>query len=142
MSKSEKKYAVKYAMAHGGGVTVYLPVNPRKGICSACGKTVASGAIKITALHHWYYAYQAKTVKDNPILALENTSELCFYCHDIADALRTLLYANSERIAQVALCIPSSQREKFINVIEYILVKLKEQQKMNPTLAKNLFGGK
>lgn len=140
MIEKPKRWSVKYAMAHGGGVCVYLPFNPRKGKCDACGKTIASGEIKVTALHHWYYAYQPKTVKENPILAIDNTSELCFYCHDIADALRTLLYANQDRITNVALCITPSQREKFINTIDYLLSKLKSQ--MNPIIANRIFGEK
>lgn len=138
MSKPDKPkmWSVKYAMAHGGGVVVYLPFNPRKGKCDACGKSIANGEIKVTALHHWWYAYQPKTVKENPILALDNTSELCFYCHDIADALRTLLYANSERISNVAMCVTASQREKFISTLDYVLSKLKQQ--INPQVAKIL----
>ena|SRR3972149_6232913 len=140
MSKAPK-WSVKYAMAHGGGIVVYLPFNPRKGICSACGKSVVSGEIKVTALHHWWYAYQAKTVRENPVLALDNTSELCFYCHDIGDAIRTILYANPERVAMVAMCLTGIQREKFINVIEHVLVKMKSQG-MNSKLAQKLFGEK
>jgi hypothetical protein len=133
-------FSVKYAMAHGGGIVVYLPFNPRKGKCVACGKVVGVD-IKSTQLHHWWYAYQAKTVRENPILALDNTSELCFYCHEIADALRALLYAQPDRVAMVALCLKGEQRERFIKVIEHVLDKLKSQT-MNPVLAQTLFGEK
>jgi len=73
---------------------------------------------------------------------LDNTSELCFYCHDIADAIRTLLYANPDRVTMVAICLTGVQREKFINVIEHVLVKMKSQQGMNPALAQKIFGEK
>lgn len=133
--KSKRKgYPVKYQMAHGGGVTVYLPFNPRKGKCDACGKQVGV-EIRMTALHHWWYAYQPKTVKENPIFAIENTSELCYGCHQVADAIRALLYANPKRSAMVALCLSSAPREKFIKALEYILVEMKSQ---NIDLAKQI----
>lgn len=137
MSNKPKKYAVKYAMAHGGGITVYLDFNPRKGVCHGCGKSVARGEIRGTQLHHWWYAYQPKTVKDNPVLALDNTSELCFYCHELADAIRALLYSNPERAAMVANCLTGKQREKFISVIDVILIKMKE---VNTRLVDEILG--
>jgi hypothetical protein len=134
MSK-EKGYKIRYEMAHGGGVIVTLPYDPRKHKCDACGKTVASGEIKVTALHHWYYAYQPKTVKENPLLALENTSELCFGCHQVADAIRALLYASPKRVAMVAMLLRGEPRERFIKVLEEVTARLKEQ---DITLAKKI----
>ena len=124
--KKRDGYPVKYQMAHGGGVTVYLPFNPRKGKCEACGKIVGVN-IRMTALHHWWYAYQPKTVKEHPLLALENTTELCYGCHQVADAIRALLYANPKRSATVALCLRSKPRERFIKALEHILVEMKAQ---------------
>lgn len=60
-------YKIRYETAHGGGIVVTLPYNPRKGKCDACKKSVANGEIRVTALHHWFYAYQPKTVQENPI---------------------------------------------------------------------------
>jgi hypothetical protein len=126
--KPERKgYTIRYETAHGGGIVVELPFNPRKGKCDACGKTIASGEIKITALHHWWYSYQPKTVKENPILALENTSELCFGCHQCADAIRALIYASPQRVAMIAELLRGEPREKFIKVLEEITKRLKEQ---------------
>ena len=50
MSK-QKGYQIRYETAHGGGVIVTLPYDPRKHKCDACGKSVAAGEIKVTALH-------------------------------------------------------------------------------------------
>lgn len=131
---SEKKkvpkingYKIRYETAHGGGVVVTLPYNPRKHICEACKKSVAAGEIRVTALHHWWYAYQPQTVKDNPILAIDNTSELCFGCHPLADAIRALLYANPTRVAQVAELLRGEPRAKFIRMIDEVSRRLKEQ---------------
>lgn len=131
MSKKPKKpntgYRMKYAGTHGGGVVVILPEDPRKHRCEACGKSVAAGEIKMTSLHHWWYAYQPQTVRDNPELALDNTSELCFGCHQVADAIRALLYANPVRVAMVAELLRGEPRERFIKVLEVVLDKLKNQ---------------
>jgi hypothetical protein len=133
---SEKKgYKIRYETAHGGGVIVTLPFDPRKHKCDACGKSVALGEIKVTALHHWWYAYQPKTVQENPLLALENTSELCFGCHQIADAIRALVYASPKRVAMVAEQLRGEPRAKFISVLEETLRRLKEQ---DITLAKKI----
>lgn len=120
-------YHIKYAGARGKGVVVTLPEDPRKHICSACKKSVAAGEIRMTALHHWWYAYQPDTVRENPILAVENTSELCFGCHPLGDAIRALLYANPIRVAQVAELLRGEPRERFIRVLEEVLKRLKDQ---------------
>jgi len=60
------------------GKRVQLDHNPRTGICSKCGKTVESGEIKRTAMHHKEYD------ESNP---LAHTVELCVSCH-------TRLHAN------------------------------------------------
>jgi len=112
-----KKYKVKYAGSRGKGIVVSLPFNPRKGVCEACGKSVAKGEIKLTALHHWWYAYRVKTVRENPLLALENTSELCYGCHEVADAIRALLYAKPERVVKVARLLRGDQRKRFAKKI-------------------------
>ena len=118
---------MRYAATNGGGCVITLPYDPRKHKCDACGKSVAAGEIKVTALHHWLYKYRADTVKENPILALENTSELCFGCHQVADAIRALTYANPRRVAMVAEQLRGEPREKFIKVLEEVLRSLKEQ---------------
>lgn len=135
MSEKKKGYKVRYETAHGHGIVVTLPFDPRKHICDSCGKSVADGEIRVTALHHWWYAYQPKTVQENPILAIENTSELCFGCHPLGDAIRALLYANPVRVAMVAELLRGEPREKFIKVIDEVSRRLKEQ---NVDLAKKI----
>lgn len=120
-------YKIRYETAHGNGIVVTLPEDPRKHICDSCKKSVAAGEIRVTALHHWWYAYQPKTVKENPILAIDNTSELCFGCHPLGDAIRALLYANPTRVAQVAELLRGEPRAKFIRVIDEVSRRLKEQ---------------
>jgi hypothetical protein len=131
---SEKKdklpktgYKIRYETAHGHGIVVTLPEDPRKHICDSCKKSVAAGEIRVTALHHWWYAYQPQTVKENPILATDNTSELCFGCHPLGDAIRTLLYANPTRVAMVAELLRGEPRARFIRVIDEVSRRLKEQ---------------
>jgi hypothetical protein len=133
--KNKAGYKIRYETAHGGGVIVTLPFDPRKHRCDACGKSIEKGEIKVTALHHWYYAYQPKTVQENPMLALDNTSEVCYGCHQVADAVRALLYASPVRVAQVAELLRGEPRERFIRVLEEVLRRLKEQ---NIGLAKKL----
>lgn len=128
-SMKNKPYRTRYAGSHRrggkrGGVTVTLPFDPRKGVCEGCGKSVAKGEIKSTAMHHWWYQYHPKTVKANPILALKNTSEFGFCCHPLADSIRALLYAKPERVANVAKCLKGEQKERFINVLKSIVVAL------------------
>jgi hypothetical protein len=96
-------------------VMVPYPANPREGKCDACARTVKSGQIKTTQLHHWIYKYKHNTIKKNPLLALENLSELCYSCHQIADALRQLMDIRDERLKQivlVALLMPNKRDKK------------------------------
>ena len=117
MGKKSKEYRTKYAGSRGKGIYVTLPFDPRKGICQACGKSKAKGEIKYTCLHHWWYEFKPATVKENPILVLKNTSELCYYCHQLADAIRALLYAHPKRVAQVAELLRGEQKERFTNIL-------------------------
>jgi len=74
-----KKQSVKYRRA-----TVLVETNYkiRNKKCSVCGRK------GVTQLHHWKYKYTTKQVKENHILALEETQELCFFCHRIANAMK------------------------------------------------------
>lgn len=54
------------------GKYIRLDHNPRIGKCSKCGRTVKSGEIQKTYMHHDKY------VKSNP---LAHTRELCGRCH-------------------------------------------------------------
>ena len=104
-----KKYNVTY---HRTQIRVPYPRNPRKGVCVSCGRQRGK-EIKMTALHHFFYAYSTKAVKKNPLLALKNTLEVCFPCHQIADGLRAILDKTSiDRMMMVAVHLPAVQLDK------------------------------
>jgi len=65
---------------------------PLTGFCTCCGKKCKGDT------HHFVYAYATKKVRKNPMLALENTTELCFPCHRVANALK-LLHETKDEIA-------------------------------------------
>jgi len=68
----------------GKGFKVDVPYKIRKGRCKCCGKKCW------TNLHHWAYKYKVKEIRKNHLLALENTTELCLPCHDVANSLNLL----------------------------------------------------
>ena len=76
MPKKKKTFRVIY---HNTPIFVPMDSSPRKGICSACRRKKPD--IKVTALHHWKYAYQTKTIKKDPQNALGNSTEFCFSSH-------------------------------------------------------------
>lgn len=55
------------------GKSVAVKENPRKGICSLCGKSIATKEIRITHMHHY-----GEYIDSDP---LANTIELCNSCH-------------------------------------------------------------
>ena len=61
-----------------------LKKNPRDQVCECCNFH------GWTNIHHWRYAYTYTQIRDNNALALENTTELCFPCHLIGNAMRIL----------------------------------------------------
>ena len=132
-----KTYPVSYETAHGKGVVVQLLDNPRKGKCECCGKVVGE-EIKVTALHHNWYAYQPETVRKNPILALDNTIEICYGCHQMADAIRALLYASPSRVARVANCLKGEPRERFKRVLKEVIIVMDKSEKLITPLALSL----
>lgn len=140
MKMAKKKgYRTRYAGSRGKGVVVVLPEDPRKGICEACGKSKHAGEIKVTALHHWWYAYKPATVKQNPYLVLENTSELCYGCHQVADAIRMLIYARPNRVANVGKLLEGVQLQRFLKTLEAVVESLRKTEKnINPLANKIL----
>lgn len=99
------------------------PVQIRRGICSSCNRSKHKGEIKTTQLHHTKYAFETETVLKNPILALENTLELCFGCHPVADGLRDILLSNPrgglrkiEKIIRVIKFLPEEQQLHFTHL--------------------------
>jgi hypothetical protein len=122
-----KQYRMRYAGAGGGGCTITLPFDPRKGICAACGKSrhkIINGEpeIKLTALHHWKYSHSPETVKKNPILILDNTVEVCFACHQVADGLRGIMkMTDPERALAVMVKMPKDLLSKFAIICKLYL---------------------
>lgn len=101
-------------------ITVFVPFPVRKKKCVVCGRSVAKQEIKTTQRHHTKYAYELETVKKNPVLALENSLEVCFSDHMIADALRGLLLSNPrgglrkiENMVNVITFLPEEQQIHF-----------------------------
>lgn len=129
MSKKLKKYGVTYQKTR---ILVPYPRNPRTGICKVCGRSKAKGEIKTTQLHHWFYAYETKTVKKNPLLALENTIEVCFRCHKIADWLRDATTGtrpeNIKWIIDVAKQMPEWMQKRFTRICELWLKEIEKEK--------------
>lgn len=73
------KQAVTYK---GKRIVVDVSYDVRKGVCECCGKK------GLTSRHHWLYEFTLKQVREQPVLALKNVSELCFLCHGAANTLR------------------------------------------------------
>ena len=71
--------------------------------CQACG---AEGR---TEMHHYLYAYQTSRVREWPALALDNSIELCFNCHKIANALR-ICTDSTKRAHVVIVALLKKQR--------------------------------
>lgn len=119
-NESEKTKIIKQGISYSGmHLRLILPTPIRKGCCVACLRCKGHG-IKRTSLHHTKYAYERKTVRKNPYLALENTLELCYGCHPIADGLRSMLLSNPRgglrsipRIIQVLNLLPKDQQKHF-----------------------------
>ena len=101
-----------------GSATIMLPypVNPREGVCDACGRSKKKGEIKQTYLHHWKYAYRHSTVKKDPFKVLENLSELCYTCHKHADGIRAMLEKTTKknlwRIVRLMMLMTPELKEK------------------------------
>lgn len=104
-----KKYGITY---HNTQIQVSYPRNIRQGICISC-KRVKGEEIKVTQLHHTWYEFMLDTVRKNPLLALKNTLEVCFPCHQIADGFRNILDGTSmDRMMMVAKLLPEQQLKK------------------------------
>lgn len=116
-----RQYRMRYAGAGGGGCTINLPFDPRNHECKACYKSIAKGEIKITAMHHFKYAYKPETVKANPILILDNTAELCFPCHQAGDGLMNILKQSPERVLKVTKLMPKDLLTKFATICKMYL---------------------
>jgi|GEM_PF-3253654 hypothetical protein len=108
-----KQYRMRYCGSGGNGCVITLPFDPRNHICKACHKSVIKNEIKITALHHFKYAYKPETVKANPILILDNTAELCFPCHQAGDGLMNILKQSPERVLEVAKLMPKDLLSRY-----------------------------
>lgn len=117
INKTKADEYPKFRVGYGSTtVDVPYPVNPREGVCDACKRSKESGEINITSLHHWKYAYHHKTLKKDPWLVLDNLSELCYTCHEFADALRVLFEKNLKgkewMIVKTALLMPEDMKRR------------------------------
>lgn len=122
-----KKFGVSY---HKTKILVPYPRNPRRGKCEGCGRKRGK-EIKTTQLHHHIYAYETKTVKKNPLLALDNTSEFCFNpCHKAADALRALTAEinpkNYDKVVNVSKLMPPWMQDRFTKLCRLWLKEVKK----------------
>jgi len=122
-----KKYGVAYQKTK---ILVPYPRNPRKGKCQGCGRERGK-QIKTTQLHHWCYVHKTKSVKKNPLLALDNTSELCFNpCHKAGDALRALTaeisIQNHDKIINVGKLMPPWMQDRFTKICRLWLKEVRK----------------
>jgi len=81
----ERRWYVSYKR-----VRAKIKWNPRRHVCECCG---AKGW---TSLHHWKYAYSSAEVRKDNTLAVHYTTELCFPCHELANAMRKLYEEDPE----------------------------------------------
>lgn len=68
-------------------IFVDVPIEKPK-VCPCCSITPKPRGMN---LHHWKYEFKTKEVRENPLLALKNTTWLCYSCHRVADAMRVCL---------------------------------------------------
>jgi len=85
---NEMSYKIKYKT-----ITVIVSGN-KPTSCDCCAKRPDPRGLHT---HHWLYKYSIKEVRDDPELAKENSSVLCFYDHRLANCLR-ILEENQERV--------------------------------------------
>ena len=113
-----KKWNITY---HRVRILVPYPRNIRKGECVVCHRKKGEG-IKVTQLHHTFYEFMVETVRKNPLLALKNTIEACFPCHQIADGFRNILDETSmDRMMWVAVLLPENQLRKLADFCRIFL---------------------
>lgn len=67
------------------GCKLKFPFNPRKGICTICGRT------GYTNIHHCCYNFSVKEVMKNNNLALLFTYETCYPDHELSNSMRKIL---------------------------------------------------
>ena len=75
------KFKIKYRRA------TFTVEGKKSEYCQCCHKKPKKSGLHF---HHKIYAYKTKEVRKNPQLALENTIQLCWYCHRVADSLRVV----------------------------------------------------
>lgn len=135
--KSVKKFPIQYQK-----IKVRIPLDEpiKREQCEACLRRVGKG-IKTTHIHHHKYAYRAATVKKNPKLALENTSELCYPCHLIGNCLMTLFrrkLENMHMILDVAELMPEDMKQK-MDALSRGWLKRREKKPLNIALKEDMY---
>lgn len=129
MSKEQKNKVKHYGVVYKKKrIKIPYPRNVRTGRCVACKRSKEAGEIKVTAMHHTKYEFSVQQVLKNVFLALKNTLELCFPCHQIADGFRGILtIGSSDRlrhvttILRVARLLPKDQLERLKEFCELFL---------------------
>jgi hypothetical protein len=133
INKNKVKEYPTFTVGYGReNFAIKYPVNPREGVCDACGKSIAEHQITVTQLHHWIYQYKTAAIKKDPYKVLDNLVEFCFGCHKIGDSLREILYLKKERlitVIQVGLLMPTEMKEKLDWVAKAWLVARKTDKK-------------
>lgn len=133
----------KFPVGYGKKTRIMVPYprNPREGICDACARTVSSKKIRETHLHHWYYKYKSKTLKKNPFLVLENLSELCYSCHQLADALARLFDKEYDLglLVKLALLMPRDSDNDMQRRLERFCKAYLAEKKKKPKVYLNEF---
>lgn len=67
-------------------------------------------------MHHWKYAYATQTVKKKPELALNNTKEYCYHCHQAADAFFILSRLDVKTVKGVLNSTPLEVMNKILDL--------------------------
>ena len=106
-------------------VKILLPFNPRRGRCKACGRGKEEG-VNRTAIHHFRYAYNIETVKNNPEYVLHNTLELCYPDHLVADSLRVFTELSPKFFVRVLKALPREETATLISKFKQIIVQVEE----------------
>lgn len=82
---SAEKMSVTYSRGKRS-ITVRVPTG--RDPCIVCGATREE---KKLDRHHWKEVFSFKQVKENHLLALENSIPACFHHHNLANAIREIV---------------------------------------------------
>ena len=130
--KENKKGQIKWRKEQGyktlryQNITVWVKA-PERIQCAICKRKIGEG-IKQLARHHFIYKYSQNKVKENPELALENTIIVCYPCHRLCDALRTLIEVNRwERLDDIIMSMPEELIEEYVTNLRELGITLSDE---------------